>query len=273
MRAEDSLKQGDLQACLEDLQRRLRKNPGDTKRRISMFELLAVMGAWDKARVQLSILSEMASDTEAMVQTYGQLLRCESVRQEVFEARRTPCVLGKPQPWVAQMVQALGSMREGDAAIGMNHVRKALAAAPASSGFINGDHFAWIGDSDCRLGPIIEAIVEGRYFWVPFDRIAGMTLESPVDLRDLVWLPASFTWINGGQSMGFIPTRYPGSELSTDSSIQLGRKTIWQDEDVPTTALGQRVLATDRDDYPLLDIRTVAFAHESRPEEIEATDG
>ena len=31
--------------------------------------------------------------------------------------------------------------------------------------------FAWIADADTRLGPVLEAIINGRYFWVPFQRI------------------------------------------------------------------------------------------------------
>lgn len=273
MTVEDSLKGGDLQACREDLQRQLRKNPGDIRRRISVFELFVIMGVWDKAMVQLSVLSDLAPDAEPMVQTYRQLLRCESMRQEVFQAVRTPCVLGEPKPWIAQVVQALSAARDGDVAVGMIHLKNALAAAPQSSGFINGHHFDWIGDSDGRLGPIIEAIIDGRYFWVPFDRVTKITLESPADLRDLVWLPATFTWTNGGQSVGFIPTRYPGSELSTDGDIRLGRKTIWQAEDILTMALGQRVLATDQDDYPLMDIRAVEFARDSELEQVETIHG
>jgi len=278
MTAKDCLKRGDLQASLEDVQRLLRKNPGDLEHRISLFELFAVMGAWEKARVQLSILSEMApktdvSDMKVMVQTYGQLLRCEAVREAVFKADRTPNVLGDPEPWIAKMVQALRSACEGDTDASLSHYRDALVAAPASSGTINGQHFAWIGDSDRRLGPVIEAVINGRYFWVPFDRVAKMTLESPADLRDLVWLPATFAWTNGGQSIGFIPTRYPGSELSADSNIQLGRKTVWQDDDALTTGLGQRVFATDQDDYALMDVRIVEFAHESRPGSVETARG
>lgn len=273
MKTEDSLKRGDLQACLEELQGLLRKNPGDLIRRISLIELFAVLGDWEKAGVQLSILSEMAPNTKAMAQTYGLLLRCEAARREVFLALRPPCVLGEPKAWIAQMVQALRCISQGDAESGINHCRNALAAAPSSSGVIDGHRFAWIGDSDCRFGPMIESVIHGRYFWVPFDRIAKISMESPADLRDLVWLPATFTWINGGQSIGFIPTRYPGSELSPDSDIQLGRKTVWKDEEDLTTVLGQRVLATDKDDYPLMDIRTIEFARESQPQQVEAARG
>jgi len=75
-----------------------------------------------------------------------------------------------------------------------------------------------------------------------------------------VWLPAQFTWINGGEAYGLIPTRYPGSENSQDSALQLARKTEWI-ELAPGVdqGLGQRMLATDQGEYALLDVRCVTF--------------
>ena len=50
-----------------------------------------------------------------------------------------------------------------------------------------------------RLGPVCEAIINGRYYWVPFDRLSRIDLEAPVDLRDVVWMPAHFQFANGGE--------------------------------------------------------------------------
>ena len=44
----------------------------------------------------------------------------------------------------------------------------------------------------------MEAFFEGKYYWVPFHHIQKIETEKPSDLRDLVWLPAQFTWTNGG---------------------------------------------------------------------------
>ena len=82
--------------------------------------------------------------------------------------------------------------------------------------------------------------------------------EPPTDLRDLVWLPASFTWANGGQTVGLVPVRYPGSEQSADNAIRMARKTDWQAlSDTAQLGLGQRLLATDGDDYALLDVHKI----------------
>jgi len=118
--------------------------------------------------------------------------------------------------------------------------------------------FDWIADADTRLGPTLEAIINGKYYWIPFQQISKIELEEPVDLRDVVWMPALFTWSNGGQATGLIPTRYPGSENSEDAMIQLGRKTEWEEyfeEDY--CGKGQKLLATNVDDYALMDIRNI----------------
>jgi len=137
---------------------------------------------------------------------------------------------------------------------------QAFDLAAASSGTMDETPFNWIADADLRLGPVLEAIINGRYYWVPIQQIRAINITKAADLRDFVWLPAEFTWINGGQVFGLIPTRYPGSESVQDSSIQLARTTQWQElTDGVFIGLGQRMLATDQDDYPLLDIRQVKF--------------
>jgi type VI secretion system protein ImpE len=137
---------------------------------------------------------------------------------------------------------------------------QAFEAAPMSAGKVNGESFEWIADADERLGPILEVILEGRYNWVPFSRIRKVLIEPVTDLRDLVWAPAQFVWENGGEASGHIPTRYAGTEKSQENNLRLARRTEWVDQSGIHTGLGQRVLATDANEYPLLEIRTIECA-------------
>jgi type VI secretion system protein ImpE len=134
---------------------------------------------------------------------------------------------------------------------------KAFDAAPTSSGKLNGESFEWIADADERLGPVLEVILEGHYYWIPFCRIRKIFIEPAADLRDLVWIPAQFIWENGGQASGHIPTRYPGTEQSADGLLKLARKTEWAMRGEINVGLGQRLLATDASEYPLLEVRTI----------------
>ena len=85
-----------------------------------------------------------------------------------------------------------------------------------------------------------------------------VALDAPADLRDMVWMPAHLLFDNGGESVALIPTRYPGSHTATDGSIALARRTEWREIARDTYyGLGQRIIATDGGDTPLLDIRTI----------------
>jgi type VI secretion system protein ImpE len=113
---------------------------------------------------------------------------------------------------------------------------------------------AWVADADARLGPMLEAVVEGKYYWIPWSRVAQVTFERPTDLRDVVWLPVNFVWTTGAPAVGLMFTRYPGSEHSSDAGVRLARKTVFDDAGVP---LGQRVLAGEGGEYDLLSLRSV----------------
>jgi type VI secretion system protein ImpE len=64
-------------------------------------------------------------------------------------------------------------------------------------------------------------------------------------------------WENGGQASGHVPARYSGTERSEDGNLRLARKTDWHNQAGIHIGLGQRILATDVNEYPLLEIRTI----------------
>jgi type VI secretion system protein ImpE len=165
------------------------------------------------------------------------------------------------------MVQANSLIAQGQWKAALETQAQALEAAPVATGKVNDQPFAWIADADSRLGPIMETMIDGRYCWVPFGRIKKLLIEPPQDLRDLVWAPAQFVWTNGGNSAGFIPARYAGSERASDSALRLARKTEWQEQGEELfTGLGQRLFTTDQAEYPLFEVRTVEFDDVKPPE-------
>lgn len=196
-----------------------------------------------------------------MVQVYREALGNEAVRAGVFAGDRSPLIFGDPERWVAMLLEALKLSAAGKVEKSEELRAEALEAAPATSGRLNGEPFEWIADADTRIGPMLEAIVNGKYFWVPFDRIAELRMEDPVDLRDLVWMPAEIRWVNGGDAVALIPARYPASEASSDPQIQLARRTEWDHAGGDLyLGTGQRMLATDRGEYPLLEVRSIELS-------------
>ena len=65
--------------------------------------------------------------------------------------------------------------------------------------------------------------MEGKYYWVPVCRVLRLEIEKPTDLRDLVWAPSRVRWTNGGEAIGHIPVRYPGTLETKDNALLLGR--------------------------------------------------
>lgn len=256
MSAEDLLKSGDLDGALAALQADIRADAANPALRIFLFQLLAVRGDWKRAIAQLKLSAEMDATATPMAQTYREGIICEVYREKVFSGEKDPLIFGEPAEWIALMVEALKSNAAGNAEQAAETRARAFDLAPGVSGKIDGQPFEWIADADMRLGPLMEIIVNGRYFWMPFTSIAKAKFEDPIDLRDAVWTPAEIKLANGGDIVALIPTRYAGTVENGSDSDRLARSTQWNDLGAETYAgLGQRLLTTDLGDSPLMDMR------------------
>jgi len=247
--------------ALAAAQAEVRARPDDAELRIMLFQLMVVAGQWERAATQLELCGELDNGALAMVHTYRDALQCEIAREAVFKGQTTPMVLGQPAEWVALLVQAMQADASGDAKGAQTLRDQALEQAPTTAGTIDGQAFEWICDADSRLGPVLEAVVNGRYCWVPFASLRRVQIESPTDLRDLVWTAAHLEFPNGGESVALIPTRYVGSTALQDERIWMARRTEWQSLGGEQYAgLGQRVFATESGEHALLDIRTIELS-------------
>jgi type VI secretion system protein ImpE len=260
VQAEEFLQQGDLVNSLDRLQQSVRERPSDPGLRVFLFQLLCITGDWPRALNQLQLTAELDAINLPMAQTYRDAIACELFRQQVFAGCQTPLVFGDPPSWIALLIEVLHMAAQGKSERAKLLQQEALTQAPAKSGVIDGQSFTWIADADQRIGPVLEAIINGRYYWIPMDRLSSVELDTPSDLRDMVWAPARLRFENGGATVALIPSRYSGSERSDDAALKLGRKTLWQ-EPVPDffTGLGQRMLVTDRGDHALLNTRNISF--------------
>ena len=251
---------GNPQAALEALQARVRERSADPKLRIFLFQLLCVLGQWQRALNQLEVCGELDAATLPMVNTYREALKCEAVREAVFAGKTTPMIFGRPQPWIASLVEALQADSRGDSGLGAQLRADALGAAPPTAGSLDGTEFEWIADADSRLGPVLEVVINGRYGWAPFSELTQVTIEAPADLRDMVWAPAQLTLLNGGQTVALVPARYPGTGSAADAALQLSRKTEWLEIGADQfRGLGQRLLTTSAVELGLLEARTIVL--------------
>ncbi len=258
MTAEELIHSAQPQEALAELQAEIRRKPEDQRLRIFLFQLNCVLGRWAKALTQLQVLAGLDPQTSLLAHIFRPVIESEVFRTEVFAGHRKPLIFGEPEEWMGTLLQASDCVAGGQFAAAARLREQAFAAAPATCGRVDGQSFQWIADADSRLGPMLEVIIADRYFWVPFCRIRRIALEKPTDLRDLVWLPAQFVWVNGGEASGHIPTRYPGSDQSPDGPLCLARTTVWREQPHGCfLGLGQRVIATDQFERGLLECRVI----------------
>lgn len=273
MSAVDAFRQGDLEGALAALRDEVRSAPDDAKHRVFLFQLLAVQGDWDRALTQLNVARDLDPEATLMAQTYQELLHCEVLRQHVFSGKRSPMLFGEPEAWMAQALEALNHAAREDWEAANALRAEAWEQAPANPGTAtlasaSGEEdsgetveFAWLADGDSRLGPLLEAVIDGRYYLIPFQRIQQIELEPPEDLRDVVWMPARFTWTNEGHTVGMIPTRYPGSESHPDADVRLAKRTEWEEPSPECWhGIGQRLFMTDGPEFGVMNLRKLEFA-------------
>ncbi len=277
MTARDVLRDGDARAALEQLKQEVRKAPRDVALRTFLFQMFCVFGEWERAVTQLNAAAQLDPITLPMAQAYRAAIRCELLRARVFAGVRSPTIFADPEPWMSLLVEANRVLGAGKPAEAAKLRDDAFEQAPAVAGTVDvqgqeKQAFDWIADADPRLGPMLEAVVDGKYYWVPFHRLRTLDIEPPEDLRDQVWMPAHFVWTNGGESYGFVPTRYPGTEKADDAALALAKRTEWQENDTWFLGLGQRMLTTDAAEFALMDIRQIAF-HPSDMHDPEAAAG
>lgn len=256
------LKDGDLQGALATAKAAVREKPGDTEARARLFQLFALDGDWDRAEAQLDALGTAGPGQAPIWNQFRILMRLERQRRDCYATGEAPAIVGEPQDWMAGFAKSFGLHQQGDLAGAATLREEALAEAPATKGRIDGVDFDWVMDGDVRLGPMLEAMLptEGDYCWVPFSLLGALRIERPTQVNHFIWSPAHFTWKTGEVLHGYVPTRYLETQSAGDQALKLSRGTDWVERGEGLfEGRGQRVLMSEDNDFPLLDIRDARF--------------
>lgn len=192
---------------------------------------------------------------------------------EVFAGRAEPATvtadLAQAPAWMTGLSEALKLGAAAVAATAAGEESKleasdlareaALAQATDTPGLCDQQSFAWITDSDTRLGPVCEVVLVGAYRWLPFTDLASITKAAPAGLLDLVWAQVELVLRDGTALKGYMPMRYPMHAGDRDALL-MARETVWVDVGrTGVTARGQKMWMTDAGDIALLDLRHCEF--------------
>lgn len=267
--AEDCIRKNKPAEALQALKDEIRSKPADGRLRAFLFQLYCILGEWEKALTQLNLCGDMNALDPMIVCSFGSLLQAEAFRQEVFAGKRQPLFMGEPAVWAGKLVEALSLMAKGEFIAAAALRAQAFEEAPGNPGHYKGSadavaqegEFDWLADGDSRLGPCLEVVVEGKYYWLPLCNLTGLTIKKPQSLIDLVWAEGSLSLQNGGQISAYIPVRYPGIESSGD--LLLARRTEWDEKPENTWfGHGQRLFMIDTGELPLLELQEIVFGSE-----------
>ncbi len=260
------MSQRELADKIAQVQDAIRQKPSDDKLRVHIFQLHAQAGNWQKALAQLQVAAQLSDAHKLLAQAYRLILRAEVMRKDVFSGTRTPQVLGQPNAWLSALIEALRMEGLGHTMQAAELRMQALDDAHTVAGRINETPFEWIADADSRIGPVLEVFVNGEYYWLPFESIAEVKIDTPADLRDLVWLPAHVKLANEGLHPMMLPARYPLVESALEDAHLQSRLTSWT-ENAAGDWLGHgvKVFATDTREMSLLDIREIRLDSKALP--------
>ncbi|MEJ8810706.1 type VI secretion system accessory protein TagJ [Variovorax ureilyticus] len=258
----------------------VRAKPQEARARWLLFELLCVLGQWERALKQLQAWAGSSRDNESTAHVMRGLIRAEHRRAELFGGRAEPATLTasgtSAAAWMAGLGEALTQAAAGGAAAleAADLAREAaLAQAPETAGGSNLMSFAWVTDTDTRLGPVCEVLLAGAYRWLAFSDLASISKAAPAHLLDLVWAQVDLVLRDGTALKGYMPMRYPVHAGDRDALL-MARETVWTDVGrTGVVARGQKMWATDAGDVALLDLRDCRFANNEQPSPGEAAEG
>ena len=96
-----------LDEQLKALKDQIRQAPASAPLRVYYFQLLCVLGEWQKALEQLQLCAQLDPSCEPMARAYREAIRCEVLRAEVFAGKKKPFLMGEPAQWLACLIDAL----------------------------------------------------------------------------------------------------------------------------------------------------------------------
>jgi type VI secretion system protein ImpE len=260
MKAREHFEAGELQLAIAAAIEEVKQAPADVGRRWFLCELLAVAGDLERADRQLDTIGHQAPEAMVGVALFRQLVRAEQARQQFFTQGALPEFLGEPSPVLRLHLEASVLLRDEKTAEAVQCLARAEDIRPRATGTCDGKPFDDFRDADDLTAPLLEVLTSnGKYYWVPIERVELLELRPPERVRDLLWRRAHMVVRNGPDGEVYLPTLYAGSHAELDDQLRLGRLTSWRGGDgAPTRGLGLRTFLVGDEGRTILDLKDVA---------------
>lgn len=252
---------GNLDEAIAAAVEEVKQRPTNTAARGLLSQLLCFAGDLERADKQLETIGKQQVEAMVSVAMIRQLIRGETARRDFYTEGRVPELLDDPPPYLRKHLEASIQIREGNPAEAARTLAAAEEERPHVGGTCDGQAFDDVRDLDDLTAPFLEVLTSnGKYYWIPFDRIETMEFRKPERPLDLLWRGVHMIVRGGPDGEVFIPCLYHGSHAEQDDQLRLGRSTDWRgDEGLPIRGLGQRILLIGEEDRPILQLNEITF--------------
>ena len=231
-------------------------NPSDSTARLTLFELQVMGCQFLDAHAVLKQFETSTPEFQTYASSLRKLLRAERRRQHGFK----PDLLLEPPMHIRCRWHALKASRTQDVVKTAKWADRAESKTPSVRGHVNGREFTGLRDLDDRFSSFFEFLLNGRYYWIPFEQIRKLTLGNVEGYLDNVLRPAELYLKVDVMYRGHLPLVYPGTSLAKkDESFVLGRDTDFTEAAGLIVGIGDRVMHLGEEELSLSEIKQLEF--------------
>src|SRR5262245_35511990 len=262
MNAREAYRAGDLKGAIAALNEEVRQHPTDTSRRGFLTELLCFAGDFERADRQLDAMGTQDPQSMLGIALMRHLVRAEQARQQFYSEGRLPEFLDQPSDVLQLHLQASILIREGKLDEAGSLLEQAEATRPRVSGTCDGKPFDDLRDLDDLAASFFEVLTSnGKYYWIPVERVEHISFRAPERPHDLLWLRVQMVVCNGPDGEVYLPTLYPGTPAEPDDRFRLGRATDWRGGDGrPMIGVGLRTFLIGEEDRTILSLKEISIS-------------
>lgn len=261
MDAQGHYQAGHLREAIAAATEEVKRHPGDPSRRGFLCELLCFAGELERVDRQLEALVHQSPDVAVGVGLFRHLVRAEQARQQFYAEGRLPEFLGQPTACLRLHLEASIRLRDGLADEAARLLDQAEEQRPRVAGTCDGRAFEDLRDVDDLTACFFEVLTSnGKYYWIPIERVESIEFRAPARPRDLLWVRAHVIVRDGPDGEVYLPTLYAGAPAEADDRVRLGRVTEWRGGDgTPARGVGQRTFLVGDEPRPILEIGSLTI--------------
>jgi len=261
MNARSCFDAGKLSDALTAALAEVKQSPADRGRRAFLCELACFAGDLERADRELDLLGDQDPQAALGISLFRQLVRAEGARQQFFDEGRLPEFLAEPTPCLKLHLETSILLREGKTAEAAQKLAQAEDQRPKVQGSCDGISFSDFRDLDDMTASFFEVLTSnGKYYWVPIERVESIEFRPLQRPRDLLWRLARMIVRDGPDGEVYLPTLYPGTHKASQDSLRLGRATDWSGGNGATMrGVGLRSYLLGDDSRTILEMAKLEF--------------